>query len=179
MTKTHFRFFLLPLMLAAGIGQAIAEENTATLQISGTVKPNTFSCTVMLNESSISLLEKTDTLIKQGDEATNPILIHISVDRTNSQCATLADQGKIAFKVLGNADTTDANALANSLTDETAAKGVAIGVFDSANKPFAINSGTLPLQDDTTIGIQMVQLTGQEVVPGNINSMATVQIERL
>lgn len=179
MIRTRFRLFFLPLMMTAGFGQAIAEDTTAVLQISGTVKPETFSCAVMLNESSVSLLEKMDTLIKQGDEATNPILIHISVDRTNRHCAELADEGKIAFKVLGNADATDVDALANSLTDETAATGVAIGVFDSVNKPFAINSGMLPLQEDTTIGIQMVQLMGQEAVPGNINTMATVQIERL
>lgn len=178
MKKAPFRF-LLPLLMVASAGHAALNNLSAELTITGKIKPDTFSCAVMLSESSISLLEKTDTLIKQGENATAPTLIHVSLAEGDPRCAALASDGKIAYKVLGNADSTDANALANSLTDETAAKGVAIGVFDGDNKPFAINDGLLAAREDTVIGLQMVQLTGQEAVPGNINVMATVQIERL
>ncbi|MBL7637097.1 MULTISPECIES: fimbrial protein [Atlantibacter] len=179
MKKAYFRLLLLPLIMAAGIGQAAAENNSADLVISGKIKPDTFMCHVVLSETSISLLEKTDTLIKQGEDATAPTIIHISVDNGDPRCTALVDEGKIAYKVLGNADSINPYALANALSDETAAKGVAIGVFDGANKPFAINTGQLESKTDTTIGLQMVQLSGQEAVPGNINAMATVQIERL
>lgn len=157
---------------------ALAEDYSATVDISGVVKPPEFSCSVLLSENSVSILEESDTLIKQGENATTPTRIHVSVDG-GPKCADLMNEGKISYKFQGTADNADGTALANALNDATAAKGVGIGIFDAENKPLAVNSARLAATEDTVFGLQMVQLTNQEPVAGNINSTLTVQIERL
>lgn len=157
---------------------ALADDISATLNISGVVKPAEFSCTVLLSESSVSIIENSDTLIKQGENATSPTLIHVSVDGV-PQCAELVKEGRILYKFQGTADNADGTVLANALNDATAAKGVGIGIFNGENKPLVVNNGRLPATEDTVFGLQMVQLTNQEAVAGNINSTLTVQIERL
>lgn len=153
-------------------------DHSAVVDISGTLSSTQLTCIVTPSESSVSLLELPDTLIKQGDSATTPVTVHLKVDG-GDKCTSLVDTGKIAFRFSGTADSADGTALANSLTDSTAAKGVAIGIFDGDNKPVEVNSGLLPAKTDTTFGLQMVQLTGQEAVGGNINTSVTVEIERL
>ncbi|MMZ65142.1 Fimbrial protein [compost metagenome] len=156
----------------------MATDHSAVVDINGTLTSEGFSCSVMPSESSVSLLELPETLIKQGDNATAPVIVHVSV-MGDDRCSTLVDDGKIAFRFSGNADNADGTALANSLTDETAAKGVAIGIFDGDNKPVKVKTGRLPVKTDTVFGLQMVQLKGQEAVAGNINTAVTIEIERL
>ncbi|HBI09098.1 MAG TPA: type 1 fimbrial protein [Franconibacter pulveris] len=163
-------------LLMAGAAQA--KDMAANIAISGTLRPAEFSCSVALSESSVSVLENSDTLIKQGDNATSPVTVQVSVDG-GPECAKLTDEGKIAYKFMGVADDADGTVLANSLTDETAAKGVGIGIFNGQNELVPVNTGRLGAQGGSTFGLQMVQLTNQEAVAGNINSTVTVQIERL
>lgn len=155
-----------------------ASDTSATIDINGVLQQGDYYCAVILSESAVSILEESDTLIKQGDDATSPTIIHVSVDG-DAQCADLITAGKIAYKFQGSADNADGTVLSNALTDTTAAKGVGIGIFDGQNKPIAVNTGRLPAKTDTTFGLQMVQLTNQQPVAGNINSTVTVQIERL
>lgn len=157
---------------------AQAKDMAAHMAISGTLRPAEFSCSVGLSESSVSILENSDTLIKQGDNATSPVTVQVSVDG-GPECAKLKNEGKIAYKFMGVADDADGTVLANSLTDETAAKGVGIGIFNGQNELVPVNTGRLGAQGGSTFGLQMVQLTNQEAVAGNINSTVTVQIERL
>lgn len=165
-------------LASTGLAFADSTDTPATLSISGAVKDAGFSCAVNMSESSVSIIENPDSLIKQGDNATSPKAIHLSV-AGEERCATLVSEGKIAYKVLGTADNADGTALANDLTDETAAKGVGIGIFDANNKPVSVNIGRLSATEDTVFGLQMVQLTNQQAVAGNINATASVQIERL
>lgn len=165
-------------VVSAGLAHAESSDVAATLTISGTVKNTEFSCIVNMSESSVSIMETPDALIKQGDNATSPKEIHLSVDG-DERCDALVTEGKIAYKVLGIADNADGTALANDLVDETAAKGVGIGIFDADKKPVSVNTGLLNAHEDTVFGLQMVQLTNQQAVAGNINATASVQIERL
>ncbi|EOT1171556.1 fimbrial protein [Cronobacter dublinensis] len=172
---------ILPGLLSAALLIACtvhAEDRAASIAITGTLTEAAFACSVGLSESSVSILDRADTLIKQGSDATSPIVIHATIGG-GPKCDDLVDQGKIAYRFEGTADNADGTVLANSLTDETAAKGVGIGIFDSDNKPVAVNAGRLPAQTDTAFGLQMVQLTNHDAVAGNINSTVTVQIERL
>ncbi len=113
----------------------------------------------------------------QDDNATSPVNIHMSIEG-GDQCTAMVAQGKIAYRFSGTADNADGTALANSLTDATAAKGVAIGIFDADNKPVEVNTGLLPATTDTVFALQMVQLKGQDAV-GNINTAVTIEVERL
>jgi len=171
---------LLTLMVSALFisGMVQAEDLSATMNISGVLKPAQYNCAVKLSESSVSILEKSDTLIKQGDKATAPTLIHVTMEG-DAKCSEFVNEGKIAYLFQGTADNANGTALANALTDASAAKGVAFGVFDEQNQPLALNKDRVIAKTDTVFGLQMVQLIDQEAVAGNINSTLTVQIERL
>ncbi|WP_171997694.1 fimbrial protein [Cronobacter sp. JZ38] len=157
---------------------AQATDIAANIAISGTLRPAEFSCSVALSESSVSILENSDTLIKQGDNATSPVIVRASV-YGGAECDKLVEEGKIAYKFTGAADDADGTVLTNSLNDETAAKGVGIGIFNEQNELVPVNTGRISAQGGGTFGLQMVQLKNQEAVAGNINSTVTVQIERL
>lgn len=159
-------------------GLASAKEYTATMDIIAFVNPKVTMCSVIPSDSSISLLELPETLIKQGDDATKPVIVHLYVTGAE-ECEQLISQGKMAYRFTGVADEADGTALANNLTDSSAAKGVAIGIFDGSKKPIALNSGLLPAKEDTVFGLQMVQLAGQDAIGGNINSSVTIDIVRL
>jgi len=180
MTKHLLAGLAISALISVGpvMASTQTQDMSAVVDISGSLIREGFTCAVNTSESSISLLELPETLIKQGDNATAPILVHISVVG-NDKCAELIDGGHMAFRFTGKEDDADHTALANSLTDETAAKGVAIGIFDADNKPVTVKTGLLPAKTDTVFGIQMVQLKGQEAVGGNINAAMTVDIERL
>ncbi|AKE60653.1 fimbrial protein [Citrobacter farmeri] len=165
-------------LVNTGMVLADSIDIPATLSISGTVKSNEISCMVSMDKSSVSLIEKPESLIKQGDNATSPEEIHLSVVG-DDRCDALISEGHIAYKVLGVADNADGTALANSITDESAAKGVGVGIFDADKKPVSINTGLLSAHEDTVFGLQMVQLTNQQAVAGNLYATASVQIERL
>lgn len=179
-----FKIMAIASILFSGITCA-ANDIPATLSISGTVSEGQFSCGVLLDESSVSLIQDSDTLIKQGDNATTPTLVKITINGGDANgggnlCNDLITEGKIAYKFTGTADNADGTSLANTLSDQTAAQGVGIGIFDDQNKPIAANTGlVLAKEEVTTIGLQMVQLHNQTPVAGNINSTVTVQIERL
>lgn len=174
--KKNILMLITSALLISGAAQA--EDSSATISISGELKPPEYNCLVMLSESSVSILEKSDTLIMQGSDATAPTLIHVTI-KGDEQCGALVNDGKIAYRFQGTPDNADGTALANALTDATAAKGVAIGIFDENNQPLSVNDERLVAKPDTVFGLQMVQLTNQEAVAGNINSTLTVQIERL
>lgn len=172
--------FAISALVSAGpvLADTALKDTSWIVDITGNVTPAQFSCLVTPSESSVSILELPDNLIKQGDNATTPVTVHLKVDG-GDKCTSLVDDGKIAFRFSGVADDADGTALANSLTDETAAKGVAIGIFDGENKPLKVNNSLLPAKMDTTFGLQMVKLTNQQPVSGNINSFVTIDIERL
>lgn len=181
MTKRLLTSFAISALLAAMPAMAEQTDITSTtIQISGVATSNyDLVCMVSPSVGAVSLLEMPDTLIKQGDDATSPVQVHLEVQGPGDMCDTLVKEGKIAYRFSGKIDDADGTVLANSLTDDTAAKGVGVGIYDANNKPVNVNGGLLPAQKDTVFGLQMVQLKGQEAVAGNINSYVTIEIERL
>ncbi|MCU7784376.1 fimbrial protein [Lelliottia amnigena] len=181
MTKRLLTGFAISALLAAMPAMAVQTDNiSTTIQINGVATSDyELACAVVPSESSVSLLEMPDTLIKQGADATSPVQVHLAVVGPTDKCDLLVEAGKIAFRFSGKSDNAEGTALGNSLTDDTAAKGVGVGIFDANNKPVSVNAGLLVAQKDTVFGLQMVQLKGQEAVAGNINSFVTIDIERL
>ena len=181
MTKRLLTSFAISALLAAMPALAVQTDNTSTtIQINGVATSDyELVCAVVPSESSVSLLEMPDTLIKQGADATSPVQVHLAVQGPVDKCDPLVEAGKIAFRFSGKIDNADGTVLANSLTDDSAAKGVGVGIFDADNRPVNVNGGLVHAQKDTVFGLQMVQLKGQEAVAGNINSFVTIDIERL
>ncbi|MEE9682562.1 fimbrial protein [Lelliottia amnigena] len=177
MTK-HLLTGLAVSVLLSG-APAMADSTSNFVQIHGFASHDQgFVCSVIPDQNSVSLLELPETLIKQGDNATKPIAVHLQIGG-NDKCADQIAAGKMAYRFSGTIDNADGTALANSLTDDTAAKGVAIGIFDGNNKPVKVNTDQMVATTVTTFGLQMVQLTGQEAVAGNINALVTIDIVRL
>ncbi|EKK5270742.1 fimbrial protein [Cronobacter dublinensis] len=178
MKKALLGFALSAFLINGAAYAETSNDTSATIAINGFLQQSTSSCVVKLSESSVSILDETDKLIKQGENATAEKLIHVSI-MGEDECAQLVADGKIAYKFKGTADDADGTVLANALTDSTAASGVGIGIFDEDHKPITVNTGTLLAKADTIFGLQLVALNGKEVAYGNVNSMLTVQIERL
>lgn len=148
MTKRLLTGFAISALLAAMPALAVQTDNTSTtIQINGVATSDyELACAVVPSESSVSLLEMPDTLIKQGADATSPVQVHLYVYGPGDKCDSLVEAGKIAFRFSGKNDNADGTVLANSLTDDTAAKGVGVGIFDANNKLVNVGGGSVPAQ---------------------------------
>ncbi|ELY4157609.1 type 1 fimbrial protein [Cronobacter turicensis] len=187
MMKQLFNITGLFALLATGLLQTTAHANDipATLAITGSVTQGaSYSCSLYLNKSSVALQDNTSTMINQNENGTGGanVLIAIGGNSYTSQCKTLADQGKLAYRFIGTADDADGTVLANSNNSAGSAKGVGVGVFngDDEFSPLKINQDSLPANSwGNTIFLQMVKLNGQQVIAGSVESSLTIQFERL
>lgn len=173
------------LMVGAAHAGTNPNDVSATLSISGTVVPNDQQiCTVVADQSSISLSSEVKNMPAQGSSATTgSVPLHLSLmNSVGADCLNDAAAGKIAYKFVGTADDADGSVIANTNTAEDAAKGVGVGVFDATMAPLKVNQDTI-LANGTPTGnivlLQMVKLNGQEVVAGNLQSSLTIDIEHL
>jgi len=189
MKKKVMSGLLLGTLLTSGIAYATPETQDvpATLAISGTVNSTAERCEVTLSREMIVLNASVSQMIPQGSNATDPRLVSIFIDNVGQKsdsCAQAAADGKLGVKFIGDADDADGTTLANSAyVTDNGAKGVGIGIFKEDNTPIAINNETLDVTDDASgnmvFGMQLVKLTNQDVVPGDMYARLTVQVERL
>ncbi|ALX80436.1 fimbrial protein [Cronobacter malonaticus] len=95
-------------------------------------------------------------------------------------CIRRIQEGKIAVRFTGPADEVEGSVFANTATGENAAKGVGVGLFLSSLGRIAINQGAIPVTPKPlSLSAQVVGLTGQEVVEGNVQASITVEVVRL
>lgn len=171
MKKTLIAFTFASLFIA-GIAQAM--DHSATVEISGSLNRDTTECTVYA-DSSLILNGKIEELIDQGQPATAFTNLNYSIGDNGGQCI-----GKIALQLHGVADDADGTALANSETGETAAKGVAVGLFNTDLSPMKINDNKItPTSNVGVIKMQLVKLNGQTPVEGAVHASLTLDIVRL
>lgn len=175
-------------LLLSGATQAMADSSdvSATLQIGGTVNAaSTNNCQIELSDSVINLYSASGALTEQDANATSATPLSFTVKSVDkySECGKKIYDGQIAVKFVGTYDEAEGNAFANTLTGESAAKGVGIGMFDMKNAPIDV-SQMYKIVDNTNIstniiGLQMIKLKGQTVTPGSVAGGITFQIERL
>lgn len=179
----------LTALLTASIAPAIAatQDVSATLNIAGVINSDIEDhCVITLDQSVINLTSSSNNLINQGENATSPERLVVTVQSLNenfTQCDKDIYNGKIAIKFTGTHDNADGTAFANTATGENAAAGVGIGLFNYNNTP--IDSREIykirDLSNDSVnyLGLQLVKLTGQTVKTGAVAGNITFQIERL
>lgn len=158
-----------------------AADVPATLTITGTATADTEAlCTLGASVSSIYLRGDVSNLIAQGDDADNMSFVPLRIEG-NAQCDTLIEQGRLTYRFLGTADDGMGSALANASTGESAATGVAIGLFDNQGKPVSINSSGITASQTSGqgIGFQVVKLKDQTATAGTVHGVLTIDIERL
>ncbi|AZP31688.1 fimbrial protein [Cronobacter sakazakii] len=164
---------------------AQAETNTndasATLSITGNAFANEEAlCVIHTTTSSVNLSGDVSNLIKQGDTADHLAFVPVRVTG-NDACNSLLEQGRLAYRFMGTADSVKGTALANSSTGENAASGVAIGLFDYKGNPISINDTTITASHAAGqgVGFQVVKLDNQTVTAGKVHGELTIDIERL
>jgi len=170
--------FAVSALFAMGTAHAESTDTSATLNITGTVTEAQVYCAVNLNTTTVNLTDDMSALINQGTNADHATDVYANI--VGSGCSNLITENKFALKVIGTADNALGNALANSDTSETAAKGVAVGIFNESNQVVKINDTQLPVSSAATkFKLQMVKLDGQTPVAGNLTGSLTVQIDRI
>lgn len=176
-------------LLTGSMAQAMAttQDVPVTLNISGTVSNKAANkCIVSLSQSVINLTSSSKDMIKQGENATSPerlVLTVHSPDGNWTQCDKDVYDGKVAIKFTGTHDDADGTDFANTATGENAASGVGIGLFNYDNTPIDTRD-IFNIRARTNIsvnylGLQLVQLAGQTVTSGTVAGNITFQIERL
>ncbi|EPO1789533.1 fimbrial protein [Cronobacter turicensis] len=179
----------LSVLLTASMASAMAATQDApvTLNISGTVNADSADyCMITLDKSVINLNSSAKDLIHQGENATSPEQLSLSVqspDQNWTKCDKEIYDGKIAVKFMGTYDNADGTTFANIATGENAAAGVGIGLFNYDNSPIDVRN-IYNTRDNTNtsvnyIGIQLVKLTDQTVKTGAVTGNITFEIERL
>lgn len=169
---------LMALMLSSlfAASAAWAEDNSASLQINGTVMNGNSDCYIFV-ESSVSLSGQTDQLIPQGTNATAPKNLPISIGNVGGYCPA---PERLSIQVHAVADDADGTVIANNDVSENGAKGVGIGVFDKNKTPLNINGGVIPVNGAISeINLQLVKLNGQTPTEGAVHGTLTLDLVRL
>ncbi|EOV9673183.1 fimbrial protein [Cronobacter turicensis] len=180
-------------LLTAGVAQADSapQDKPATLSVTGEVTSADHGCRVALSKDTLAFNMNAGEVIYQGHDATQPQTVNVTIqegDINGNFCSKAVQNGHIALKFVGQADDADGTALANQYyNEESGATGVGFGFFTEDNKPIAINSGLLKVNDFTPIdqlgtikfGVQPVRLTNRNITAGMLGAAVTVEIERL
>ncbi|EOW6646257.1 fimbrial protein [Cronobacter muytjensii] len=160
-----------------------AEDKAATLSVNGLVH-RPFSCTVSLSRPAVDL--KTQAIGRIPKVATSPINTTSSVlvvaSITGAGCKDYTNiknyYARTAIQFSGVADSNDSTVLANTASDDTAAKGIAVGLYTIEGVRFKINRN-IPLSDGQfPFFIGMVKVNDTPTT-GKVQSSLTVSVEHL
>lgn len=181
--KVSLSSLMIFTLFATSMAQAAssAENASATLSITGNATSDSQAlCTISANTSAVYLSGDVTNLINLGDTADNMTFVPLHI-KGNDQCNALIDEGRISYRFTGTADIVEGTALANSSTGDSAASGVAIGLFDYTGKPMKINDTTIVASTEQTqgVGFQVVKFKDQNATAGKVHGVLTIDIERL
>jgi len=173
MKKTFIAFTLASLFMASAVQ---AKDYSAVVDISGSVVGDHTECAIFA-ESSVTLAGKIETLPAQGANATKPSQLGYSIQPINGNSSCV---GKVELQLHGNSDDSDGNTLKNDDATDAGAKGVGIGLFDANFKPINIKDNHITITDQPSfINLQMVKLTDQTPVEGNVHGSLTLEAVHL
>ncbi|WP_436894166.1 fimbrial protein [Siccibacter turicensis] len=175
---------MIPALFIMSAAHAEPEDSvmsSTNITVDGAITSGDGSCAVAMNKSSISLLADKTTVVPQSQTKSNSFNGTLSVSLSGDDiCNQRIQDGKIAVRFTGPADEVEGNVFANTATGENAAKGVGVGLFLSNRSRIVINQGAIPVRTKPLeMSAQVVGLTGQEIVEGNVQAAITVEIIRL
>ncbi|ELY2857076.1 fimbrial protein [Cronobacter dublinensis] len=164
------------------VGAAQAETNpndvSATLSVTGSVTANDSVCSVDLSDTSVNLNEDISTMVESGQKLNNSKTVVMNI-KGDDNCKLSLEQGKLAYKFLGTADSVDGNALANTASGDVAAKGVGVGLYNDSDEVIKVNDTVTATTTGYSLKLGLVKLAGQTASVGSVQSALTIQIERL
>lgn len=183
--KRFFAVGACALFIASAVHAAKTSDTSASLSITGQLMTAEVynSCVVSLpTASAVNLNTNGGSLADQGDNATNaaPVTIGVNGKVDANNCEQQMDNGRLAIKFVGVADSSDGTVLANTYQGADAATGVGVGIFDKDGKPLSL-ADLLPIDSGTdsasiTVGLQPVELKGQVATTGKIQSSVTIEV---
>ena len=160
-----------------------AEDQTATLSVAGRLfRP--FSCTVSLSRPTVDLknqvIGRIPTVETSPINTTSSVLVVANI--TGAGCKDYTNTSnyyaRTALRFNGVADNNDSTVLANTASDDTAAKGIAVGLYTLEGVRFKINRN-IPLSDGQfPFFIGMVKVNDTPST-GKVQSSLTVSVEHL
>lgn len=155
--------------------------STSDIIVDGAITSGDGACTVLMDKDVVNLLADKTTIVPQSKRKADHFDGTFSVSMTGDEiCIRRIQEGKIAVRFTGPADEVEGSVFANTATGESAAKGVGVGLFLSSLGRIAINQGAIPVTPKPlSLSAQVVGLTGQEVVEGNVQASITVEVVRL
>lgn len=181
-----------PLLSAAIPAQAMDADHPHDMVIYGRLQTAKSGCTVLMSKYVLTLNNENRTLPIQGTQLNTFIADdRIYIQLGGEDCDAHEGYKNIGLKFLGTVDDVEGNTLANTDTSSAAAQGVAVQLSDMFSKiikpnetiarfPGASATGQATTQTISfPLAFYLVQLKGQKVVAGNIQTNLTVQIERL
>ncbi|EOU9549520.1 fimbrial protein [Cronobacter dublinensis] len=160
-----------------------AEDKTATLSVSGSVHQSS-GCAVSLSRTSVDLgnqkIELLPAVATSPTNTTSSVMVVASLTGAGCTDYTNTDNyyAHTALQFNGVADSTESTVLANTLSDDTAAKGVGVGLYTIDGTRFNINEN-IPLSDGRfPFFIGMVKIN-DNASAGKVQSSLTVSVEHL
>ncbi|EOL8936644.1 fimbrial protein [Cronobacter dublinensis] len=176
------KILLLGLTLVSAACVA-AEDKTATLSVTGSVHQSS-GCAVSLSRTTADLgnqkIERLPAVATSPINTTSSVLVIASLTGAGCTDYTNTDNyyAHTALQFNGVADSTESTVLANTLSDDTAAKGIAVGLYSSEGVRFNINEN-IPLNDGRfPFFIGMVKVNDNPSA-GKVQSSLTVSVEHL
>lgn len=175
---------MIPALFIMSVAHAVPGDNvvsSANITLNGTITAGDGLCTVAMNKKTISLLADKTTIVPQTQLKSNYFDGTLQVSMSGDAiCNQRINEGKIAVRFTGPADEVEGSVFANTATGENAAKGVGVGLFLSSRGRVTINQSAIPVSTKPLgLSAQVVGLTDQEVVEGNVQTSITVEIVRL
>lgn len=154
-----------------------SEDISSTVGISGTIYSSE-PCEVSLTSNVMQLGDTAiSALPLQGKNINPEHTSSIGIQFTGDSCKRAK-----GFKLIGTADKTGTTLL-NSLTSESAAQGVGIGIYKHSGVPVELNTGTNPIIPESygayPIYFNLVKLNDEEQTSGPVQASLTVELETL
>ncbi|EPT7063709.1 fimbrial protein [Cronobacter turicensis] len=181
--KKKLTCLVFPALLLASsfCAEASTEDQSATLSISGAVVADADAlCNISAKASAIYLRGDISNLINLGEVANNMTFVPFTI-QGNEACVSQLKEGRFSYKFVGVADSIEGKALANASEGDSAAQGVAIGLFDDEGRPIDINHTVVLASQNRAqgIGFQVVKLNGKVATAGTVHGVLTIDVERL
>lgn len=160
-----------------------AEDQSATLSVTGSVH-QPYSCSVSLSRTTADLgsqkIDKLPTATTSPINTTSSVLVTAAVTGAGCIDYTNIDNyyAHTALRFTGVADSNESTVLANTLSGDSAANGVAVGLYTIEGARFNINEN-IPLSNGRLpFFISMVKVSDHPSA-GNVQSSLTVSVEHL
>lgn len=179
MKKIAGMLILSSLCLSQAYAQTNVNDTSAVLSVNGALTNSAAACAVDISENSLHFQSRPEDLKEQDKVNQDGLIVMLTV--TDSEyCRRKITDNQIRFTFMGEKDNAHGTVLANQNNSESAAKGVGVGVFDYNGIPVDINTGTVrAVLPFTRVLMNMVKLSGQDVIPGDYQGTMTIEIQRI